>query len=250
MKTDVPFSIRQLAVAGLTFFFGLSNPVAVAQAQSHAVRLVRYEVKQSEMEPFKNALRNLVLQALSQPGNIMAEAHFEQDRPNVLWLIERWENPKAQRRFYKKPVAVTLQSLEEKSLLGAVRVIEMDDLMPLSKKQWRASANKEEDPLVIMLFVDAQPGTEQEFRNRYEVAMPEFRSETGVVTYQLSVLRHDVTQFVTYEKFRDEAAFQYHLNFPPIMPVLDFLNHHIENPPFQDSVHRLIEFAPMNKDQY
>jgi quinol monooxygenase YgiN len=77
--------------------------------------------------------------------------------------------------------------------------------------------------------------------------MPQFRSEPGVINYQLSQLQEDSTRFVTYEKFRSEDAFQYHLNFPPIQPVIDYLNSSIKKQPFQTGLHRLIEFAPENR---
>jgi quinol monooxygenase YgiN len=74
--------------------------------------------------------------------------------------------------------------------------------------------------------------------------MPKFRSEPGVVTYQLSQLKSDPTQFLTYEKFRSDAAFQYHLKFPPIEPVIKYLRTSIKQPPFEKGLHNLIEFAP------
>lgn len=91
-----------------------------------------------------------------------------------------------------------------------------------------------------MLFVDAKPGTEKRFQQVYHAAMPQFRGEPGVINYQLSQLADDSTRFVTYEKFRSEEAFQYHLNFPPIQPVIDYLNTSIRQQPFQKGLHRLI----------
>jgi quinol monooxygenase YgiN len=99
-----------------------------------------------------------------------------------------------------------------------------------------------------MLFVDAKPGTQQNFRDTYHIAMPQFRSEPGVVTYQLSEIDGDGTHFVTFEKFRSPDAFQYHLNFPPIQPVIDYLNTSIQEQPFQKGLHTLIEFAPMTRE--
>ena len=94
-----------------------------------------------------------------------------------------------------------------------------------------------------MLFVDSKVGTEANFKAVYHRAMPQFRSEPGVINYQLSQLEEDSSQFVTYEKFRNEDAFQYHLKFPPIQPVIDYLNTSIKKQPFQTGLHRLIEFA-------
>ena len=108
-------------------------------------------------------------------------------------------------------------------------------------------AKKEDKPLTIMLFVDAKTGTADNFKTVYHTAMPQFRGEPGVINYQLSQLDEDSTQFVTYEKFRNEDAFQYHLNFPPIQPVIDYLNTSIKKQPFQTGLHRLKRFAPLTQ---
>jgi quinol monooxygenase YgiN len=109
------------------------------------------------------------------------------------------------------------------------------------------STKVEDKPITIMLFVDSKAGTEGIFKEVYHAAMPQFRSEPGVINYQLSQLEEDSTQFVTYEKFRSEEAFRYHLNFPPIQPVIDYLNNHIKKQPFQTGLHRLIGFTPENR---
>ena len=81
------------------------------------------------------------------------------------------------------------------------------------------------------------------------VAMPEFRAEPGVVTYQLSQVVGKDTQFITYEKFRAEESLEEHLAFPPINPILDFLQTSITNPPFENGLHKLTEFAPLIREE-
>ena len=107
-------------------------------------------------------------------------------------------------------------------------------------------SRKRYTPIVIMLFVDSKKGTEDDFTKLYDTAMPKFRSEPGVITYGLSQFEDDRTQFVTYEKFRNEDAFKYHLNFPPIQPVLDYLNTSIKRQPFQTGLHRLVPLTLTN----
>jgi quinol monooxygenase YgiN len=197
----------------------LSDTVMAQQA-----RLTRYEVKPSYREQFQKVLSGYVKQALADESNIMAEAYYEQEDPSVIWLIERWTGKINQAIMSVKPA----------------KVYQLTDLEPLTKAQWRRTADQTDQPLTIMLFVDAKRGTEASFKKIYHQAMPQFRGEPGVVTYQLSVIEGDATQFVTYEKFRSEAAFQYHLKFPPIQPVIDYLNTSIKKPPFQQGLHHLI----------
>jgi|GEM_PF-94313 len=211
-------------------------------------KLTRFEVKKEYQDQLQNALSDYVKNSLSKEGNIMSEAYYEKEKPSVLWLIERWNDKNEWEKFNNNSEAKKIQSLAKKALVEPVKIINVKDLEPISKEQWRRPSKKEDHQLTIMLFVDAKNGTQQTFKEVYHVAMPEFRSEPGVVTYQLSQLESDAAQFVTYEKFRGDDAFQYHLKFPPIQPVIDYLNTSIKKQPFQDGLHNLIEFAPLIRE--
>jgi len=212
-------------------------------AMGQNAKLTRYELKPAYQEQFKKALSGYVRHALADEANIMAEAYYEKEHPLVLWLIERWTDSKQPNKLGELIAPLTITHL-----LKPATVYFLKDLEPLNKQQWRRTAKVADQPLTVMLFVDAKKGTEQNFKKIYHKAMPQFRSEAGVVTYQLSQIEGHDTQFVTYEKFRSEDAFQYHLKFPPIQPVIDYLNTSIKRPPFQDGIHNLIEFAPLTRE--
>lgn len=210
--------------------------------------LTRFDVNTGNEEVFKQAITKYVGESLKQEGNIMSEAFTEQENPKTIWLIERWQDKKQQEAFSKTAAAKKVNSLGKEVLIKKPLVYSIKDLEPLTKQQWRKTTKKEDEQLVIMLFVDARKGTEQQFKDTYHIAMPQFRSEPGVVTYQLSEVEGDGTLFVTYEKFRSNDAFQYHLNFPPIIPVIQYLETDIKEKPFQKGLHTLIEFAPLTRE--
>lgn len=226
---------------------GEAMVTALNQMQSIA-RMTRYEVKKESLEDFRKVLNDYVIHALIRQDNIMAEAYFEEEHPEILWLFERWENRNALNRFGKEIPAKELSNLTDKALTKPIEELYVSDLEPLTKEDWRKAAQKTDNPITIMLFVDSKAGTEENFKEVYHIAMPQFRSEPGVITYQLSQLDKDASQFVTFEKFRNEAAFQYHLNFPPIQSVLNYLQTSIKKQPFQTGLHRLIEFSPMLRE--
>ncbi|WP_343303266.1 antibiotic biosynthesis monooxygenase [Chitinophaga niabensis] len=203
-------------------------------AQEVAV-LTRYEVKKGYEKKVCKVLGKYVRYAIGLESNIMAEAYYEQENPSILWLIERWSSKGALENGWK---------LNQIRLIQPAEKIYIKDLEPISKNEWRKAPKKDDKPVTIMLFVDSREGTEGNFKAVYHTAMPQFRSEPGVINYQLSQLEEDSTRFVTYEKFRSEDAFQYHLNFPPIQPVIDYLNTSIKKQPFQTGLHRLIPFSP------
>jgi quinol monooxygenase YgiN len=209
--------------------------------------LTCYEVQPGFLPAFRKAISNYVIHSLKSETNFLSEAYYEELDTTVLWIIERWSNKGELDKASKSSGFKAIDSLSRTSLKQPAKTIYAKDLEPLSKQQWRSVAKKEDQPLTIMLFVDAKPGTESKFKEVYHIAMPKFRSEPGVINYQLSQLKGDSTQFVTYEKFRSEDAFQYHLSFPPIQPVIDYLNTSIKKQPFQTGLHRLIEFAPYRR---
>ncbi|MEN2413620.1 putative quinol monooxygenase [Flavobacterium mesophilum] len=256
MKTTAYKSITKkgLTIATSIFLMTVSNSKAqnavkiktnvLTEATS---KMTLFEVKNEQLTSFKKALSDYVSTALASKNNIMAEAFYEQDNSNILWLIERWSDKKQFEDFSKNTQSKSLEALAKKAVLKT-KTYHINDLEPLTKEQWRKTSKKEDNQLVVMLFVDAKKGTEQNFKDTYHIAMPQFRSEPGVVTYQLSQIEGDETQFVTYEKFRSNDAFQYHLNFPPIKPVIEYLETSIKKPPFQNGLHNLIEFAPLTRE--
>lgn len=211
-------------------------------------RLTRYDVKQGHDAEFRAALTEIVSTAIRLEGNMMAEAYQEENKPSVLWLIERWSSAKELEKFAGSRQSKALQALLQTALTEPPKDYHLTDLEPLTKKQWRAAPGSKDQPLTVMLFVDARAGTQQQFKDTYHIAMPKFRGEAGVVTYQLSEIEGDGTQFVTYEKFRSRDAFQYHLNFPPVKPVIEYLESNVKQPPFQNGLHNLVEIAPLTRE--
>lgn len=206
-------------------------------------RLTRYSLKPASRDDFRKVLTDYVTQARNEEGNLQAEAFSEQDKISVFWLIERWTDRNELRQFDLSAHAKAIDALKTAALDAKEEIYYVKDLEPLSKEQWRRAPRVEDQPLTVMLFVDSQPGTQQAFMDTYHVAMPPFRSQPGVITYQLSRVEGEDTKFVTFEKFRSKDAFQRHLEFPPIKPVLAYLQTSIQKQPFQAGLHLLVEFA-------
>jgi quinol monooxygenase YgiN len=221
-----------------------TSGVAPFNSKDAYVIITRYEIQENAKEQIGKALNTYVQAALVHENNIMAEVFQEEEQPLVLWLLERWNSKDNYEEFSQSARVKEMLALSNTALFRPLKTYYLKDLAPLSKSEWRRAPEKVDKPIVIMLFVDSKPGTEANFTQVYDIAMPKFRSEPGVITYGLSQSVDDRTQFVTYEKFRNEDAFKYHLNFPPIQPVLDYLNTSIKKQPFQAGLHRLVPLTP------
>lgn len=214
-----------------------------AAASTIAARLTKYEVAPALTPQFRTVLSDYVLHSMETESNVISEAYYEKGQPSVLWLMERWATDEklAKSRLHSSFKAIT--SLSKTALMKASAAFNLTDLEPLTKEQWRRAAATVDSPIVVMLFVESRPGTEAAFEEIYHTAMPAFRGEAGVINYQLSRFQTDKTKFLTYEKFRNKEAFDFHLDFPPIQPVIDYLNTSIREQPFQKGLHILVPFA-------
>ncbi|SHG30555.1 putative quinol monooxygenase [Flavobacterium defluvii] len=252
MKTHISKKLSGIITAMFLFQISISEAQnsnkSIEKNKGMKAVITRYEVKKENQEKFQKAISDYVNASLLEENNIMSEAYFEQENQSVIWLFERWTNENMFDTFRNSEKAKSVKTLIKTTLVKPEKVIYVKDLEPISKQEWRRTSKTEDKQLTIMLFVDAKKGTEENFMKVYHKAMPEFRSEPGVVTYQLSQFIDDNSQFVTFEKFRSNDAFQYHLNFPPIQPVIDYLNTSIKKQPFQDGIHNLIEFAPLTRE--
>lgn len=211
-------------------------------------RLTRYQVKPEARGTLRHALSNYVAQALTEKHNLQAEAYQERDDASVLWLIERWQSRNELERFQHTASFRAIAALKGTTLEPEPVTYYVTDLEPLTKQQWRQAPRLDDQPVTIMLFVDSKAGTQDEFKTIYHAAMPALRGQPGVVTYQLSQIENERAKFVTFEKFRSDAAFAAHLEFPATKTIVDYLLTKSERQPFQQGLHTLIEFAPLTRD--
>ena len=231
----------ELLAAGVLL---MSSGVAGTTEPKPVLALItKYQVKPADRESFRAKIAEYVTAAEKANGNIMAEAYEDRGQENIIWTIERWDNPQSHDQYQHTDAAKALAAAGRSALAAPEEHMQIDDLEPLSKTDWRRRPNPEDHPFTAMLILRVKPGTEDEFKKIYHTAMPKFRGEAGVVTYQLSQNKADKTQFITYEKFRGDDAFQFHLKFPPINRVINFLRTSIQDPPFEKGLHNLIEFG-------
>jgi len=222
---------------------GAAEAAAPPVAGGHSMaRLTNYHVKPAYQAKFRQVLSEYVINSLQAAGNIMAEAYAELDESSRFWLIERWNSPALlEHSQHSSPAA----GLAPQALVSPAEIRLVQDLEPLSKVDWQRAPEAADQPMTVMLFVDAKAGTGAEFKRRYHAAMPQIRGEAGVVTYQLTQVQGADDRFITYEKFRSAQALQDHLKLPFLAPILDFLHTSITNPPFEQGLHKLTELAPL-----
>ena len=237
-----------LAAVLLSSWISFRPAAGLMSQKESTVKLTKFTVKGNCQSRFRKAMSDFVFSSLKVEGNIMTEAYFESSDTTALWIIERWDSQESLNSNLQTRQAKELAVMANEILLTPPTIIYANDLEPLPKNAYLRKPKVTDNPFTAMLFVDTKQGMQEEFKKLYHQAMPGFRGEQGVITYQLSQVTGDETKFITYEKFRNEAAFQYHLNFPPIEPLIRFLRTSIKQPPFEKGLHNLIEFAPLYRE--
>ena len=209
------------------------------------IRLTKYLIQTVFAERFTWVLSDYVQHSKQAAGNILAEAYSEDSDPGMMWTIERWSNRNLLDQHDLTAEARMLAHLANSGGAAAPQVIFLEDLEPLPEEAYRNVAAGDDRALTLMLFVDARPGTEDTFIAAYHRAMPSLRNFPGILIYQVCQVTTDRTQFYTYEKFRDEEAFQKHLTADFVAPLVDYLQTSIKQQPFGKGFHRLV---PITRD--
>lgn len=66
-----------------------AQPAAKENTMNTSTRLIQYEVKPAQLAAFKKAVAAYVLHSLRLESNILSEAYYEEEKPSVIWIIER-----------------------------------------------------------------------------------------------------------------------------------------------------------------
>ncbi|HTF18543.1 MAG TPA: antibiotic biosynthesis monooxygenase family protein, partial [Chryseolinea sp.] len=155
-------SIR-ISWALTTLCFFLNSPGTYATVEITELKLTdayvvitRYEIHENAKEQLGKALNTYVQQALANEHNIMAEVFQEQQHPSILWVLERWNNKGQFEDFSQRTQVKALLALPKTGLVQPVKTYHLKDLARLSKSEWRKAPGKDDDPIVIMLFVDCK----------------------------------------------------------------------------------------------
>ncbi len=78
--------------------------------------------------------------------------------------------------------------------------------------------------LNVVAIMKAAPGKEAELKDLLVQALPKFQAEPGCIAYTLLTDIEHPEQFVTYEKWVDEAALEGHMKGPTLTeatPILE-----------------------------
>lgn len=108
----------------------------------------------------------------------------------------------------------------------------------------KATAVTREVTLVVTF--ETKPGSEKNFKQLMLPHIQRSRAEAGCLIFNLHQTEKNPTTFVLYEKWKDQEAFDRHLQKPYTLEVRE-VRQPLLAKPFQDGLVELIDLAPVGQ---
>lgn len=88
--------------------------------------------------------------------------------------------------------------------------------------------------IVINAILEAKKGKEEELENLLRAMIPLVQEEEGAVVYTLHRSRNSVGKYMFYEKYKDQAAVDYHFSTHYFKDLIDKFSDLLEAEPIVD----------------
>ncbi|MDY7034019.1 MAG: putative quinol monooxygenase [Thermodesulfobacteriota bacterium] len=93
--------------------------------------------------------------------------------------------------------------------------------------------------IVVSAVIKAQAGKEKEMEDALKSMIPKVQSEEGTLAYVLHRALNDPTKFFFYEKYKDQAAFDFHGSTPHIAELFGKIGPLLDGQPTIDMYEEL-----------
>ncbi|MFB9076153.1 putative quinol monooxygenase [Flavobacterium procerum] len=169
---------------------------------------VKLFVKSESNAKARQALLADVHGAWSEEGNYKMELYDAAEKPNVLYLFERWKNQAALENHFKQPYTVGAFDLQKADLVKPIEMNYLTDLWPLVNE----TLKKEEHRALTTLIVpfEVKPGNGPQIIELFEKFVPLVRQEQGNVEFSFHSVKGSDNLFVLYERWENQQNLEAH----------------------------------------
>jgi quinol monooxygenase YgiN len=203
------------SMASSTVGLMLLSQVTSAQTkmEERITMLVTFHVKPEQKEVFKKALVADREGAAGEKGNISMELYEHKDKPNTFYFFERWENQKALDDHFAKKYTKDVLELSKTALTTPMEILYLNDISPLPANEIKSPLAS--DTLVDLIVVfKVKDGMQDAFIKQFQKSVVNSRPEPGNIEFFFHTVPGDNTKFVLYERWRSQAALDFHFAQP------------------------------------
>jgi quinol monooxygenase YgiN len=182
--------------------------------------LVIFKVKPEMVDTFKALLLKDLANARQESGCITMQLFAAKTDPNTLFFFERWQNQTALDNHFVQPYTEAVLELAKTLLISPMEILYLEDLAPLPVEDMQYPDNEDEGVDLVIIF-QVKEEMEKRFEHQLLNSVRCSRLEPGCIAFHIHIVREGKSQFVLYERWWNQAAFDFHLAQPYTKELLD-----------------------------
>jgi quinol monooxygenase YgiN len=191
----------------------LTGQVKEDKMNTSITMLVTFNVKPGQKEILKSALLDDAKNARNEKGNITMELYEHKDKPANLYLFERWENQQALDEHFDKPYTKQVLALNKTALSSPMEILYLNDIAPLPGAALKKPVAAD-TPVDLIVIFTVKDGMQQGFVQQFKKSVQNSRPEEGNIAFHFHSVDGDNTKFVLYERWKSQAALDFHFTQP------------------------------------
>ncbi|MFZ4929074.1 putative quinol monooxygenase [Chryseobacterium sp. Mn2064] len=213
----------------ITFMTSFNIASAQNVSQERITMLVTFNVKADQKEALRKALIADKNGALNEKGNISMELFEHKDKPNTFYLFERWDNQKSLDEHFTKKYAKDVLELNKTALTKPMEILYLHDVSPLPKNEIKNPLSSD-TPVDLVVIFKVKDGMQETFINQFQKSIVNSRPEQGNIEFFFHTVPGDNTKFVLYERWRSQAAIDFHFAQPYTKELFEMFKSALEQP--------------------
>jgi quinol monooxygenase YgiN len=231
MKSKVrimkPYKTKTLLFA---FLFLLSLHTSAQKQKTDVVTmLVTFTVKPEQKEAFKDALLEDAKNARTEKGNLTMELYEHKDKATTLFLFERWTNQTALDEHFEKPYTKKVLELNKIALASPMEILYLNDVAPLPSREFKKPLSAD-TPVDLVVIFKVKDGMQERFIQQFQKSIQNSRPETGNIAFHFHSVNEDKSAFVLYERWRNQAALDFHFAQPYTKELFELFKTALDKP--------------------
>lgn len=192
--------------------------------------LVTFQVKPQYREVLEKLLREDVIQARKEEGNLSMHLYRAKDTPYTYFLFERWKHQQALDAHFEKPYTKAILELSEEALNTPMDILFLNDLAPISPVHYGRSPKDAEEATDLVVVFTVKEGEQQRFVRQFQYSAQNSRAEAGCAAFHIHSVKDAPNTFVLYERWETRADLDMHFEQPYTKELFNLFEEVLEKP--------------------
>ncbi len=192
--------------------------------------LVTFHAKPEYRKVLEKLLREDVVQARKEEGNLSMHLYRARENPDTYFLFERWKHQEALDAHFEKPYTKAVLELGEKALTVPMDILFLNDLAPISPVHYRRAPRDSQEATDLFIIFDVKEGEQERFIRQFGYSAQNSRPEAGCVAFHIHAVKDAPKTFVLYERWESRTDLDIHFEQPYTAELFALFEEILEKP--------------------